>query len=331
MVGYSVIIATHGRPELLARAIRSIRASENGEVTVIVVSDDQSMETCEMARTCLTGGDDLFISRGGAPGPARSRNLGLEVARSDQVLFLDDDDEWSPGFLDALIATRPAPPRTVRFCDYSIAMDANQRTHSTPPVPVAIGHRDPNEVHVRNFIPNSCLVYPLDLARTLRFDESLVVNEDWDFLLAALQTHRLAHVALPGPIIHKTDRGRGDRRGAVNDHLLPQACCCIYRKGGQRPRRHLRHQAIALFEGDSVAADGMLLNGSTPSHAASRQPSRQRPRHRIRRPLAREAVQRSRRLRRAGLRQRPRLQITPPPRVDPRQAGHGSKVRTSLW
>jgi glycosyltransferase involved in cell wall biosynthesis len=251
MSTYSVIIATHGRPALLTRAIRSIRQPDSGEVTVIVVSDDRSAETCDAARACLSH-NDLFIARGGAQGPARSRNLGLAVAESDYILFLDDDDEWPSGFLAALSATGPAPSGSVRFCDFSVAMDADPRTLSTPPVPVAIGLRDAHQVHVMNFIPNSCLIYPIDLVRNLRFDESLILNEDWDFLLAALQGHRLVHVPVQGPIIHSTERNRGDRRGAANDHLLGQVLIRLYQKW-PAPTESLRIARQALFAGVGVS------------------------------------------------------------------------------
>jgi glycosyltransferase involved in cell wall biosynthesis len=252
VVTYSVIIATHGRPALLTRAIRSIRTPDRGAVTVIVVSDDGSAATSDVAREYLSG-DDLFIARGGAPGPARSRNLGLAVAESDYVLFLDDDDEWPPGFLAALNTADPVPAGSVGFCDFSLSMDSDQRTRSTPPVPVAIGHRDPDQVHVQNFIPNSCLIYPIELARGLRFDESLILYEDWEFLLAALQARCLAHVPVQGPIIHKSERGLGDRRGAVNDHLLGEVMLRLYQKW-PAPTEKLRAGRQALF-----ASVGVLL------------------------------------------------------------------------
>ena len=45
MPNYSVIIATHGRPQLLARAIQSIKAQASPAVSIIVVSDERSDET----------------------------------------------------------------------------------------------------------------------------------------------------------------------------------------------------------------------------------------------------------------------------------------------
>ena len=75
MASYTVIIATHDRPSLLARAIRSVHAQGLPRTTVIVVSDTRSAETCAAARTCL-GNDDLYLERSGEAGPAQSRTLG---------------------------------------------------------------------------------------------------------------------------------------------------------------------------------------------------------------------------------------------------------------
>ena len=82
MSTWSVIITTHQRPALLERALRSIRAQCSADVTTIVIADDHAAETRAAALHHL-GPVDVFIARGGAPGPARSRNLGLALAESD--------------------------------------------------------------------------------------------------------------------------------------------------------------------------------------------------------------------------------------------------------
>jgi glycosyltransferase involved in cell wall biosynthesis len=239
---------------LLTRAIRTVKAQMVDDLTVIVVSDDRSAETCLAARALLSG-DDIFIDRGGPPGPARSRNTALVLARSDHVLFLDDDDEFSAGYLAAIDSHARAAPGTVLFCDFRVVMDGDDRTApgDASPVPAQIGCHDPRSVYVRNFIPNSCLVYPLDAIRGRSFDESLLLNEDWDFLLGAIQGRPLRHAPVTGPIIHKTDRSKGDRRGAVNDDLLPEIMLRIYRKW-PAPAPDLREARQSLF-----AAAGITL------------------------------------------------------------------------
>ncbi len=117
MPKYSVIITTHARPALLQRALRSVRRQNFAELAVIVVADERSRETRDAALGHL-GPTDLFIARGGVPGPAASRNLGLAVASSDYVLFLDDDDELSADMIAVMDAAIGGAKDHVFYCDF---------------------------------------------------------------------------------------------------------------------------------------------------------------------------------------------------------------------
>ena len=127
MPKYSVIIATHGRSQLLARAIRSVKG-------------------------------------GGAPGPAHSRNVGLSVVDSDYVLFLDDDDEFSANYLHIIYSYIDKNANSVRLCDYFIVNDEENRSSisNAPVIPVTIGERGLQQLYVQNYIPNNALIYPLE-------------------------------------------------------------------------------------------------------------------------------------------------------------------------
>ena len=249
MARYAVIVATHERPTLLGRAIASVKA-QTGDVCVIVVADRRCADTASVARSLLSG-EDIYIERGGPPGPARSRTLGLQVAGAERVIFLDDDDEFAPGFIAGVDAC--AGGDAVLFSDYAVVQDGEDRTAGAldPPRVVEIGGRDPDSVHVMNFIPNSCLVYPMAAVAGRAFDESLVLNEDWAFLLDVLREWPLRHVPVVGPVIHKTERARGDRRGAVNDHLLPEVLRAIYARW-PAPTPALQAARQAVFAGAGI-------------------------------------------------------------------------------
>ena len=248
MAKYAVIIATHNRPALLARAMQSVKAQTYRDVSMIVVSDDGSAETRRIAQSRLSDGD-TFIERDGEPGPARSRSIGLGSVSADHVVFLDDDDEFSANFLsDADVHREKETAGSVLFCDFHVSYDGKDREAASagPAIPVSIGDRDPRSVYVRNFIPNSCLIYPVDAVKARVFDDTLVLNEDWAFLLQAIQGRTLMHIPVFGPVIHKTDRGQGDRRGARNDHLLPDNLRTIY-KNCPAPTEELRVARQTFF------------------------------------------------------------------------------------
>jgi Glycosyl transferase family 2 len=49
---FSIVIATHGRPQLLERALKSLRASTFASYETIVVSDESNPEAFKAARPC---------------------------------------------------------------------------------------------------------------------------------------------------------------------------------------------------------------------------------------------------------------------------------------
>lgn len=87
----SIVITTHDRPELLARAVDSALSQTYPSLEVVVV-DDGSIEPVG------TFGDTrVRVVRHSRPrGSALARNAGLEAARGRWVTFLDDDDELLP-------------------------------------------------------------------------------------------------------------------------------------------------------------------------------------------------------------------------------------------
>jgi len=212
-----------------------------------VIADEYCAETAAVARSWRSDAD-VYIERGGAPGPARSRTLGVRMACADRVIFLDDDDELAPGFLAGVDACGGSGE--VLFSDYAVVQDGADRCARAANAPhvVELGLADPEHVHVMNFIPNSCLIYPRAAVAGRAFDDRLPLNEDWAFLLDVLRDWRLRHVPVAGPVIHKTERARGDRRGAVNDHLLPEVLRAIYARW-PAPNAALRAARQRVFAG----------------------------------------------------------------------------------
>jgi GT2 family glycosyltransferase len=102
----SCIVPTHGRPELLARALTSI-SNQTLLPTEIIVSDDLGeLATEQVVRDRADDIDrrylDSHIDSMGTAGS--SRNLGAAVASGDLIAFLDDDDRWDPNYLQNMVA-----------------------------------------------------------------------------------------------------------------------------------------------------------------------------------------------------------------------------------
>ncbi len=94
----SVIIPTHNRPQLLARALESV-FSQTRLPDEIVVVDDASVVSYQevLERYSSESRVELRYYRldpGG--GGSAARNLGAELSQGEILMFLDDDDTWQP-------------------------------------------------------------------------------------------------------------------------------------------------------------------------------------------------------------------------------------------
>lgn len=96
----SVVIPTWNRARLVCEAVESALSQRVGQVEVIVVDDGSTDDTANMltrnfgARICLL----RLPSRRGV---GAARNAGVGLASGELLAFLDSDDLWLPGKLDA--------------------------------------------------------------------------------------------------------------------------------------------------------------------------------------------------------------------------------------
>lgn len=226
MATISVVITTHKRPHFLRRAIQSIKTQTKPDIQVIVVSDIVCSETHQVASTLLSN-DDLFLQRSGQPGPAASRNLGMSLATGDYLAFLDDDDAFTEEFFAAI--EPQLRDDDIVYTNYHVVFERSENGAFSP---YHAEHRSLvnnklDDIYVKNFIPLHCLVYPRSRVAMHQFDTSLVLNEDWDFILNVLQKTSLRHIESNGPVIYS--RQTADNRGRRNDHLLEDTYRRIYR------------------------------------------------------------------------------------------------------
>jgi glycosyltransferase involved in cell wall biosynthesis len=184
---FSIIIATHSRPALLERALQSVTRQGFDDCEIIVVSDDSNRETYETAGNNLRD-TDIFIKRNGAQGPARSRNIGLELSRGRFCLFLDDDDSHREGFLAALHSRIQSLHGDVFYFDFESVVESRVES---PPTRVKetrhhLNGQQVDTLMVSNFINNCAFAMSGALARRFRLDETLRSHEDWDFLVGLM-------------------------------------------------------------------------------------------------------------------------------------------------
>jgi glycosyltransferase involved in cell wall biosynthesis len=232
---FSVIIPTHKRAHLLARALSSIaKQTLAGHHEIIVISDCPDEATDKVCRQWLEN-TDTYICRSGVAGPAQSRNIGIQMARGEVVLFLDDDDAWHPNLLASLKDSEDLRQGYPVYFNLTVVKESRlpdvAQKHSETLFNTAGLLTE--EIFVKNQISNSCIAIPRILLADLRFDPHMRAYEDWDFLLSLLERRMPKHLDILGPQIHEVDDETSDRRGsnkAANDLNAVMDYLYVYRR-----------------------------------------------------------------------------------------------------
>ena len=189
----TAVVPSHGRPELLRTALRSILDQDYpGRLDVVVVHDREAVDD-RLAEEFA--GRVRAIANTRTPGLSGARNTGILAADSELVAFCDDDDQWLPGKLRRQVERLSADPGAVMASTSMVVNFAG-----TPSVRVAGTDRITHEqllvsrmamLHSSSFLlRRDALLGELGL-----LDEQIPgsMGEDWDLLLRAARLHPIAH------------------------------------------------------------------------------------------------------------------------------------------
>lgn len=195
-----VVVPTHGRPEEVRTAIRSILEQDyDGPVEVLVVHD---REEPDPALEQVGARPVRVLRNERTPGLAGGRNTGVLATGAELVAFCDDDDRWTPTKLRRQVDALAAEPEAhLVTCSILVEYDGRTtaRTAGVDRVTHAMLVRSRMAMlHSSTFLfRRASLLGPLGL-----IDEDIPgsQNEDWDILLRAAELHPVVHV--DEPLVH---------------------------------------------------------------------------------------------------------------------------------
>ena len=181
-----VIPARNPRRDWFHDAVTSVFHEPGCRIELIVV-DDGSDPPLTVTPLPPGGGSVRIIrSRSERPlGPGPARNLGLERATGEYVRFLDADDLFEPGSTSLLVRLASAGGMVsygaTRVCDRDLAPTGRIGSALD-----GLIHRHVANGRFHTTLP--ALVFPRAVIDQVgKFDERLIVQQDWDFVLRATE------------------------------------------------------------------------------------------------------------------------------------------------
>ncbi len=179
----SIIIRTCGRPQILKRALDSIRRQTYPNVEAVIVEDGKNTAE-EMLKKEYADMRFIYQATGTHVGRSRAGNLAMQLSSGVYLNFLDDDDELFPDHVQKLVhALRGRQERAA----YSIAQErqtAVRPGNRTYIKKKYIRYRQPFYrllLYAGNYIPIQSILFERSLFETYGgLDEEVGMMEDWD-------------------------------------------------------------------------------------------------------------------------------------------------------
>lgn len=183
----SIIIPTYARPEKLKDAIDSVfrQTYKNIELTIV---DDNGIGTSDQIKTqtivnsyCTTKKINYIINERNVGGNI-SRNKGIVHSNGEFIAFLDDDDVWSPRFIESNLKCFTKETIGAVYCGY-YSYDGKESTKCS------LTNMKRGNVHadlLRGWCPTSTSLFLLRKQYVIKagcFDENLTSFQDYDLWL----------------------------------------------------------------------------------------------------------------------------------------------------
>ncbi len=195
----SVIMANYNGARYLADAIESVRHQTIANLELLVCDDASTDESTAIAERYRAADSRIKLLRSETnAGPAAARNRGLAAASGSWIAIMDSDDIMHPARLRTLIANAARDGAGIAADDLIVFYQGLvRRTHGLLPRAYT---QAPFWVDVAEFIRSNVfysrgagLGYLKPIVRTdllrqtsFRYDETLSIGEDYDFVLRLL-------------------------------------------------------------------------------------------------------------------------------------------------
>jgi len=217
----SVIIPTYNYAEFLPDALDSVFGQTFADWEAIVIDDGSTDNTREVIQPYLNDGRVRY-HRTNHIGASAARNLGISLATSPLIAFLDADDLWLPEKLERQVGLFRSDPDLGVTCTGQILVDEHGWLLETKPRKLYRGHVLP-QVFCENFVCfSSSMVRRAVIDDVGPFDEEIQLAIDYEFWLRAARRYRFDYVDEPLTLYrtgHASISKRGHERRFVALHI----------------------------------------------------------------------------------------------------------------
>lgn len=258
----SVIIPTYNRRNTLPRAVQSVLIQQRVSFEVLIIDDGSTDGTEQLIRENFPQAAYFYQAN---QGPSAARNRGIEKSRGEWLAFLDSDDEWMPGKLEAQIGFFSAADQNLNP-HYRIAQTEEIWIRNGKRVNAMNKHKKAGGwifekcLPLCNVSPSAVMIHRSLFDEIGLFDESLPACEDYDLWLRIAAKNPIGLLETPYLIKYGGHADQTSRQFPAMDQFRIQALMKILKSGALTPEQAAAARGM-LEEKSRIFIQGALKRG----------------------------------------------------------------------
>ncbi|MCZ2078795.1 MAG: glycosyltransferase family 2 protein [Bryobacterales bacterium] len=223
----SVVVPLYNKERYILRCLESIRRQTFSDYEVIVVDDGSSDRGGALAAAFPDPRFRVVEQKNRGEGGARNR--GISESRGALIAFLDGDDEWEPGFLEAVAGLSRQFPQAGILATGLRRVDGEAYDLETTFKSGGTGHASLIEKYFYyakqgNFVSSSSVAIPRSVFEEVGvFLEGEPIGADRDMWVRIALRHPIAYDSRVLAIYHTDATGRSFSRWKSNPPYPPAA------------------------------------------------------------------------------------------------------------
>lgn len=227
----SIIIPVYNMVDRIGRCLDSIVCQSFKDVEIIVVDDGSTDGTGDIVRGYASEDSRVRYIHQENSGVSVARNSGLETASGENILFIDADDEIEEDYLKNIAGKAVSTGADILVWGIKRRFEDGHIEEWKPELEGSYDRKGfftafPPEQYWRHkglygFVSNKMVRKSIVDQNNLRFDETMVLMEDYDFFLECF-AHSESFHCFPETGYLYNIYGSGNGSGRYNDSLYSQ-------------------------------------------------------------------------------------------------------------
>ncbi len=194
----SIVVRTYNRPERLRECLQCLYKQTYRPLEIVVVND-AGADVADIVSDELGELSYQYMQNPENMGRTAGLNIGVEAAKGKYVCFVDDDDGVYPDHVATLVEAAAPEQLPVVYSDVlnvTFVKDGNTGEWKRAKEQLIYSFDfERDNFLLANYIPITCLLIRKDCFEAVGpFDESLLIYEDWEFLIRLSRKFPFQHI-----------------------------------------------------------------------------------------------------------------------------------------